>query len=66
MFPEHPWRDPVPVRVVEWPGQRFLACRFCLYRRGLVPPRRTALYVYPVEVEHHLAQVHPVNFLDAP
>jgi len=57
MFPQHPWRAPVPVRLIERPLAPLFGCRFCLYRQGL-----SGQMCWPSAgaVERHLADMHPV------
>ncbi len=63
LFPEHPWREPVRLRVVEGPTEYiFMGCRFCLYRHGSYRTiRNGGLPRFPDAegVLAHLAAAHP-------
>lgn len=58
-FPEHPWREPVRLRLVkDHRGSGWLTCRFCLYRRGLIPFRGLPLFGNPICAEVHIREQH--------
>lgn len=59
LFPQHPWRAPVPLRFADRPHARLFGCRFCLYRHGLIG-QDWLCWPSPAAVERHLADVHPV------
>jgi hypothetical protein len=58
LFPQHPWRTPLPVRTVKRPQAPLFACRFCLYRHGLVG-QDWLCWPSAAAVEAHLAVHHP-------
>jgi hypothetical protein len=69
LFPEHPWRQPVRARfAIHHRGEavvvKFIVCRFCLYRQGLVQAYlRNELQTFAMleQAEAHIEQAHPVN-----
>jgi hypothetical protein len=58
LFPQHPWRAPVPVRT--GPRPPLFACPFCLYRHGLVG-QDWLCWPSAAAVEAHLAESHPAT-----
>jgi hypothetical protein len=56
LFPQHPWR--APVRIVKRTQAPLFACRFCLYRHGLVG-QDWLCWPSAAAVEAHLAESHP-------
>ena len=70
-FPEHKWREPVPVRWVEERSRRscrVFGCAFCLYRKGLLGPYAARRLATSEQVFEHLAREHPpgVSLSQAP
>ena len=57
-FPEHPWREPVPLRRQKYPGEGWFTCRFCLYRNGVDPRLGLPLIGNLHYVEAHLKEQH--------
>jgi hypothetical protein len=61
LFPEHPWREPVKLRLFNWAP--VLGCRFCLYRWGsarALADGSLRRFVDADSARVHIAHAHPV------